>query len=62
MDDDDPEKRIAELERQLAARGDVVGSPVGAGPAAHRTFVATAPRMNIRRWPSSWWSMGRPQR
>jgi hypothetical protein len=48
MDEDDPEKRIAELERQLAARRDVVPTPVSAGAPAHRTFVATAPRMNLK--------------
>jgi hypothetical protein len=62
VDQDDPEKRIAELERRLAehqrfaeprssvdpSHPGVVGTPVGAEAAAHRSFVATAPRMNMR--------------
>jgi hypothetical protein len=70
VDEDDPEKRIAELERQLAERqriaeprstldpggdprhrgavGNVVGTPGGAEAAAGRSFVATAPRMNMK--------------
>ena len=59
MDQDDPEERIAELERRLAEHqrfaeprpnldpGDV-GTPVGAEAPAYRSFVATAPRMNMR--------------
>jgi hypothetical protein len=59
VDQDDPERRIAELERQLAERQrfaeprsspdpGVVGTPVGAEAAARRSFVATAPRMNMK--------------
>lgn len=63
MDEDDPERRIAELERRLAehgrsenpesalvrgARGEVVGTPVNAGSAVGRCFTATAPRMNMK--------------
>jgi hypothetical protein len=59
VDQDDPEKRIAELERRLAEHQrfaeprpsldpGVVGTPVGAEAAADRSFVATAPRMNMR--------------
>jgi hypothetical protein len=59
VDQDDPEKRIAELERRLAEhqrfaepkpsfQPGVVASPVGPQAAAPRTFVATAPRMNMK--------------
>jgi hypothetical protein len=58
VDHDDPAKRIAELERRLAEHQrfaeptlshnpSVVGSHIGAA-AAPRTFVATAPRMNMK--------------
>jgi hypothetical protein len=59
VDQDDPEERIAELERRLAEHQrfaeprssldhGVVGTPVGAQAAAPRSFVATAPRMNMK--------------
>jgi hypothetical protein len=59
VDQDDPEKRIAELERRLREHQrfaeprpsldpGVIGAPVGAEAAACRSFVATAPRMNMR--------------
>jgi hypothetical protein len=59
VDQDDPEKRIAELERRLAERQrfaeprpsldpGVVGAPVGAEAPTYRSFTATAPRMNMR--------------
>jgi hypothetical protein len=59
VDQDDPEERIAELERRLAEHqrfGErrptvdpgVVGTPVGAEAAARGSFVATAPRMNMK--------------
>jgi hypothetical protein len=59
VDHDDPEERIAELERRLAEHRrfaeprstfdpGVVGTPVGAEAAAPRSFVATAPRMNMK--------------
>jgi hypothetical protein len=58
VDQDDPEKRIAELERRLAEHQrfaeprpsldpGVVGTPVGAEAPAYRSFTATAPRMNM---------------
>jgi hypothetical protein len=59
VDQDDPEKRIAELERRLAEHqrfaeprstfdpGDVETSG-GAEASAYRSFVATAPRVNMR--------------
>jgi hypothetical protein len=61
VDQDDPETRIAELERRLAEHQrfaepkpsldpGVAASPVGPQAAAPRTFVATAPRMNMKRF------------
>jgi len=59
VDQDDPENRIAELERRLAEHrrfaeprssldpGDV-GTPGGAEAPAYRGFVATVPRVNMR--------------
>jgi hypothetical protein len=52
MDREDPEKRIAELERRLRERGhrdvqrDVVAMPVSSPSPAQRCFVATAARVS----------------
>jgi hypothetical protein len=56
MDEDDPEKRIAELERQLAEHERIAepsslldrGVDSSDRSAAHRCFVATAPRINMK--------------
>src|ERR1700741_4604242 len=59
VDQDDPEERIAELERRLAGPQrfaaprstfdpGVVGTPGGAEAPAYRSFTATGPRVNMK--------------